>query len=155
VVNSQTLSLNAVLTVSRLKETRLSQSLQLAEQRLIEQQTLLQTLVDYGEEYRNKITAMDCRDLHLTQESLLRRQNLLAMIGKIDSMIVAQSHQVKIATGDVQRIKLAFQKARLYAENLEEFRDQKLLALQIEAMKKEEKNQYDEYLTRFSMPAPN
>ncbi len=146
-------SLEAVITVARLKESRLSQLLQRAELRLLEQKQLLDTLVAYGEEYREKISAMDHANHPLTTELLLLRQNLLAMINQVEGMKVTQLMQVSRVEAELRRIKESFQKAHLSLRNLEELQVKKKQTLQNEKIKHEEKRNYDEYLTRISSEA--
>jgi len=147
-------SLTAVITVARLKESRLSKLLQRAESKLLEQQKLLATLLEYGIEYREKISAMDGAGQRLNSGSLLQRQNLLAMINQVESMKSTQAVQVKNAEADLLRIRQAFYQAHLYVENLLKLYEHKKSVLQQQEIKHEEKRSYDEFLTRFASQAP-
>lgn len=147
-------SLEAVITVARLKESRLSKLLQRAETRLLEQQNLLATLQEYGTEYREKISVMDRSGYSLDSGSLLQRKNLLAMINQVESMKATQAIQVRNVEADLLRIRQAFYKAHLYVENLQKLYEHKKSVLQQQEIKHEEKKGYDEFLTRFASQAP-
>jgi flagellar biosynthesis chaperone FliJ len=147
-------SLESVIAVAELKLTQLSKLLQQADHRLADQQKLLATLLEYGVEYREKISAMDRGRLLLGAESLLQRQNLLAMINKVEGMKKTQAVHVRNAEADQLRLRLAFQKAHLHLDNLHKLRERKVTDLQQQKIKREEKSNNDEYLTRFSSAAP-
>ena len=143
-------SLASVITVAQLKVSRLSKLLQRAETRLAEQHKLWATLLEYGVEYREKISAMDSAGQPLNSALILRRQNLLAMISQVENMKVMQVAQVKMAEAELLRLRQAFQKAHLYVGNLQKLQEKKNAIWQQEKIKHEEKTNDDEYLTRFS-----
>ena len=142
-------SLDAALMIARTKESRCAEILRRAEHRFAEQKNLYDTLVAYGQEYREDILSMDIPGRPLTQQHILQRKNLLAMINQVENMKMAQVAQVKIAETDLNHSLKVYQQARLYVGNLEDLYQTKKQTLQNEKIKDNDKRDNDEFLTRF------